>query len=359
MTPAVSREAAALHKESVVIDLHGDTLMWMRRGYDFFKRHRPPLPRSSLLGHIDWPRMIEGGLDAQVFGLVTRPRLGRGAFRSASRQVDLLRDTAASRPEALRLVTEAHEILAARRAGIKAALLGLEGVHALEGRLEQLDSLARRGLRLCGLSHFSRNEAACPAMGWGRDPSRGLTPFGVSVVERCNELGVIVDLAHINKPGFLEAASRSRSPVVVSHTGVTGVRPHRRNIDDEQIRAVADTGGVVGIIFAVNFVGYRQGIDAVARHLEHVITVGGAGCAALGSDFDGFIVPVCGLPDVTALPRLTETLLRRGLTPEVIRSVLGGNVLRVLEETPQRARNEVSGATSRADHPDRRPDATS
>ncbi|MFH2007899.1 MAG: membrane dipeptidase [bacterium] len=331
----VSREAQALHDDSFVIDLHGDTLMVMSRGYDFFKRHRP-LPLSAFTYHIDEPRMRDGGQDAQVFGLVTWPFRARRPFASALRQMDRLHRAAASRPDALRVVTEAAELEAAREEGVRAGLFGLEGVHALEGELKNLDPLAARGLRLCGLSHFSANEAAYPAIGLGKNDALGLTRFGCDVVDRCHDLGLVVDLAHINKAGFLEAARRSRDPVLVSHTGVTGAKRHVRNIDDEQIRAVADTGGAIGIIFAVNYVGFRGGVDAVVNHIVHCIDVGGEDCPALGSDFDGAIIPVRGLPDAAALPNLTEALLRRGLKPAVIRKVLGENVLRVLRAIPWR-----------------------
>jgi membrane dipeptidase len=329
-----SSDALALHRQSTVVDLHGDTLMWMKRGYDFFKRHRRT-PLSAAFSHIDEPRMRMGGLAAQVFGLVTQP-LGLGsAFRSALRQVELLHQAARAQPDRLRVVTEAAALRQAREEGCRAGLLGLEGVHALEGDLENLDRLAARGLRLCGLSHFSKNPAAHPAMGWGVDDRQGLTAFGEAIVDRCHELGVLVDLAHINKKGFLEAARRSRDPVVVSHTGVCGVTDIRRNIDDEQLRAVADTGGVVGIIYAFNFVGGRT-VEAVVDHIAHTVRVGGEDCAALGSDFDGMIVPVRGLSDVADLPNLTAALLARGLRPEVVQKILGGNVLRVLEAVPQR-----------------------
>lgn len=332
---STTNEATALHARSTLIDLHGDTLMWMKRGYDFFRRHRR-MPLAALLSHIDEPRMRMGGLSAQVFGLVTQP-LGLGSpFRSASHQVELLHQAARAQPDRLRVVTEASELRAAAAAGARAGLLGLEGVHALEGELDNLDRLARRGLRLCGLSHFSKNEAAFPAIGRGRDDSRGLTPFGEAIVDRCAELGVLVDLAHINRRGFLDATRRSKNPVVVSHTGVCGVTDIRRNIDDEQIRAVADTGGVVGLIFAFNFVGGTD-VEAVVNHIVHTVEVGGADCAALGSDFDGFIVPVRGLSDVADLPNLTAALLARGLPPDVVQKILGGNVLRVLEAVPQRA----------------------
>ena len=336
--PPVSAEARALHADSVVIDLHADTLMWMQRGYDLFTRHRPPLPFSAFGYHLDLPRMVEGGLDAQVFGLVTWPFGLDGQFASACAQVALLHEAAARRPADLVVVTSADELLAARRAGQRAGLLGLEGVHALEGDLDRLDALAGRGLRLVGLTHFTANAAAFPAAGLGRSDGQGLTPFGLDVVDRARALGLIVDLAHVNPAGFRDALGRAQGPVVVSHTGVTGAHRHWRNLDDAQVRAVADAGGVIGILFAVNYLGWRGGLNTVVRHLDHCRTVGGAGCVALGSDFDGAIVPIPPLTDVTALPRLTEALLRHGWPERDIRAALGENVLRVLRDVPARPR---------------------
>jgi len=153
------------------------------------------------------------------------------------------------------------------------------------------------------------------------------------VVARCEDLGVIVDLAHINKKGFLEACDMARRPPMVTHTGVLGAFEHWRNIDDEQLRAIADRGGCVGIIFARRYLGGAS-LDAVVDHILHVIDVAGDDVPALGSDFDGFVVPPQGLEDVAALPNLTVRLAARGVPPRVLEKILGGNVLRVLDAIP-------------------------
>jgi membrane dipeptidase len=144
---------------------------------------------------------------------------------------------------------------------------------------------------------------------------------------------VIVDLAHINRRGFLDATALISRPPMVSHTGVLGVHQHWRNIDDEQLRAVADKGGCVGVIFARRYLGSAS-IDAVVDHLLHIVDVAGDDLPALGSDFDGFVVPPEGLEDVAALPNLTVALSRRGVAPRVLEKILGGNVLRVLDAVP-------------------------
>jgi membrane dipeptidase len=210
------------------------------------------------------------------------------------------------------------------------ALLGIEGAHALEGDADKLDHFARRGVRYLGLTHFSANAAAYPAYGIGRNDGEGLTDHGRELVRRAEALGVLVDLAHINRKGFLEACALATRPLIVSHTGVLGVFEHWRNIGDDQLRAVAERGGVVGVIFCPQFVG-GDGAAQVARHLRHILDVCGEDTPALGSDWDGFIVPTGDLCDAAHLPLLTDALLAAGLREEVIGKILHGNVMRVLE----------------------------
>ena len=152
-------------------------------------------------------------------------------------------------------------------------------------------------------------------------------------MRECGRTGVIVDLAHINRRGFFDVLELATLPVMVSHTGVLGVHQHWRNIDDEQLRAVARNGGCIGIIFARRYLGGAS-IESVVDHLLHVIDVAGEDVPALGSDFDGFVVPPDGLEDVAALPNLTVALSRRGVGTRVLEKILGGNVLRVLDAVP-------------------------
>lgn len=329
-----SDDAKALHAEHPAIDLHADTLMWSRwLGYDLHKAHEPPLFKAALGGHVDVPRMREGGMGAQFFGLVSLPiaERMRGLARVIEEQIDVLEVALGRSPSALRLVKTADEVEACRRDGVLGALLGIEGAHALEGDVDRVSAFARRGVRYLGLLHFSANEVGYPAYGRGRRDGEGLTPFGVRVVEACEEHGVIVDLSHINKRGFLEACRIARKPPIVSHTGVLGAHEHWRNIDDEQLRAVADRGGCVGVIFCPEFLG-GDGIAPVVRHMKHIVDVVGEEGVALGSDWDGFIVPTRELKDPRGLPLLTDALLAAGFSRTAIGKALRGNVMRVLAE---------------------------
>jgi membrane dipeptidase len=211
------------------------------------------------------------------------------------------------------------------------ALLGIEGAHALEGQLDNVGAFARRGVRYIGILHFSANEAGYPAYGRGRRDADGLTPWGFDLVERCEAENVIVDLAHINKRGFMDVCGVARKPPIVSHTGVLGAFDHWRNIDDEQLRAVADKGGVIGVIFCPRFVG-GDGLEPVVKHLKHILDVVGEDVPALGSDWDGFIVPTKPLKDPRGLPLLTDALLAAGVSRRTIGKILRDNVMRVLRD---------------------------
>ncbi len=333
-------EARAFHAEFPVLDLHADTAQLMDKlGYDLAKRHDPPMPRRvNVFGHVDLPRLREGGVAGQFFSFWTSGglQLGlpkKGSTRSVTKQLDALDRAMEQHPEQLTWTRTGADVRAAKAAGKVAALGGIEGGQALEGDITTVEAFARRGVRYLGLLHFAANGIGFPAYGKGKDPNQGLTGFGRDVVRECERTGVIVDLAHINRRGFMDALEVATLPVMVSHTGVAGVHAHWRNIDDEQIRKVADKGGCIGVIFARRFLGSAS-IESVVDHLLHIIDIAGADVPALGSDFDGFVVPPEGLEDISTLPNLTVALSRRGVKPEVLAKILGGNVLRVLDAVP-------------------------
>ncbi len=327
--------ARALHDEVTAFDLHADTPKLMHAlDYDLAKRHDTPLPRrAKYFGHVDVPRMQEGGLGAQFFGMWTFPYPRAGCAASVHRQLDAMDTQIGRYADRVDFCLSHADVVAARAGGKIAALAGIEGGHALEGDIANVAAFARRGVRYLGLLHFSANDLGAPAKGVGRDDNRGLSHLGRDVIAEMNRCGMIVDLAHINRKGFFEALDASTTPPIVSHTGVAGVKEHWRNIDDEQIRAVADRGGVIGVIFAPQYLG-GDDIDTVCAHIEHIVKVAGPDAPALGSDYDGMIRPVRGLEDVAALPRLTAALLDRGMSREGAKKLLGANAMRLLEAVP-------------------------
>jgi membrane dipeptidase len=327
-------EARALHDEVCVIDLHADTAKLMDKlGYDLAARHERVLPRrANLLGHVDLPRLRDGGVAAQFFAFWTMPPLVRKRDRghdSVSAQLDALDAAIAKHGDQLAWTRTGAEIRAAKAAGKIAALGGIEGGQSLEGKLDAIAAFARRGVRYLGLLHLWSNGLGGTSRG---DPDRALTALGVDVIRECERCGVIVDLAHINRRGFFEALAIAKQPVMVTHTGVNGVHKSWRNLDDDQIRAVGQRGGCIGIIFATKFLGGTT-IDAVVDHVAHVIDVAGEDVPALGSDFDGFVSPPDGLDDVAGMPNLTVALSRR-FPVRVVEKIVSANVLRVLDAVP-------------------------
>lgn len=329
-------DALALHAANPPIDLHVDTLLWAKlTGYDLSKRHRPPLPASAFMGHVDLPRLKDAGMGAVVFGLTAHP-LSRGAHRRVGRQIDALDRQCDRHPERIILAKSADHVAEPGAGGPLAAFLAVEGAHIIGGSMARFDQLVRRGVRVMGFAHFSANRACRPSVGYGADDMVGLSGFGRELLERCESSGVIVDLAHVNRRGFMEACAAASRPVIVSHTGISSAYAHRRNIDDGQLRAVADTGGVVGVMFAPVFLGGRD-ICAVADHLDRIVSAVGEEHVAIGSDYDGMIVPVAGLKQVSMLPNLTDELLRRRWPAGRIARLLRRNALRVLGDTLYRA----------------------
>ncbi len=328
-------EARAFHAEVHVLDLHADTAKLMDKlGYDLAARHERPMPKAiNVFGHVDLPRMRDGGMAGQFFSFWTTPYPERGCAKAVTRQLDALDEAMAKSPEQLAWTRTGADVRAAKLAGKIAALGGIEGGQALEGDIETIEAFSRRGVRYLGLLHFSANAIGRPAKGKGSDANAGLTAFGRDVVRECERTGVIVDLAHINRKGYFDALELATVPPMVSHTGVLGVHEHWRNIDDEQIRALADKGGCIGVIFSRKYLGSAS-IDSVVDHILHVINVAGDDVPALGSDFDGFVVPPEGLEDVAAMPNLTVALSRRGVPPRVLEKILSHNVLRVLDAVP-------------------------
>jgi membrane dipeptidase len=342
-----SHDARALHNRSLVVDLHVDSFLWVRLlGYDIGVRHENLVPFSPFAWQADLPRLRDGGVGAVGFGIVVNPRTVRPelpiplkllswferqqGFDAVLRTLDLMHTAARQYADRLVVVRTAAELRAAHAAGKLAGFACLEGAHGLEGSLDHLHTAFERGLRSVGLVHFQETEAGYP-MTVPEFDGRGLTPFGRTLVAEMDRLKMLIDLAHLNDAGFDDALKVMQRPFIVSHTCCRAVHEHRRNLTDEQIRAVAKRGGVIGIAFERAFVGgLSADLDRVLDHFDHAVKVGGEDVVAIGSDFDGFIVPPAGLEDVTRMPRLTAGLLARKHRPDTVAKILGGNALRVL-----------------------------
>ncbi|MES1189095.1 MAG: membrane dipeptidase [Myxococcales bacterium] len=332
---AVSAEARALHDDADVIDLHVDSFIWRRIfGYDFRRRHGA-FTRGVMMSQFDLPRALEAGLNGATWVITTNP-LGDARDREAKFFENLSDLTALlESPEAAaRVVRSAAEYRAARAQGLHAAFIGVQGGNALAHSLDAIDRLSPGIILRVTILHLTSSRLGATSSPLGGN--FGLTNYGKDYVRRLNAHKILVDLAHISPAGFWDAiaAHDPTVPFVVTHTGVSGVFPHWRNLDDAQLRAVADSGGTVGIMYHSEFLGDRLfggRLDTIVRHIEHVINVAGEDTVSLGSDWDGSIVTPRDMPTVLELPRLTQAMLDRHWSEQRIRKVLGLNFLRVVQ----------------------------
>jgi membrane dipeptidase len=333
----IPKAAIELYRSTDVIDLHIDSFIWQRTlGYDLSKRHRAPL-WGALLGQVDFPRILEAEISGATWVITTNPvRDAADRARAFEDNLNQLERTLQLDAEHFQVVTNAREYDAARAAGKHAAFLGIQGGNALDFSLSEMARLCDGRVLRITLVHLSSSR-----IGSTSSPMRlvdtGLSAVGAQMVERLNERKVLVDLAHISERGFWAAceAHAREVPFVVTHTGVSGVYRHWRNLDDAQIRAVARSGGVVGIMYHAPFLGDRPWsgrVDTIARHLEHVWRVGGEDTPALGSDWDGSIITPRDMPTCLELPRLVAALLARNIPERVIQKMLGQNFLRVVRQ---------------------------
>lgn len=332
----ISRAAADLFLQSDVIDLHVESYSFYRAfGYDITKRHGPGLHRGLLVGQADLPRLIDTGLGGATWvisGNPLRPKEDRAAsFRLMLSELSTLLTKSGHRARVVRSKREYQE---ARAAGEFACFLGVQGANALPsdpGSLREFsDELLRITLLHLTPSAFGRTSAPL-------SPKGGLTDLGRDFIFEMNRLKVGVDLAHISKRGFWEAvrASDPSVPLLVTHTGVSEMHQHWRNLDDSQLRAIAERGGVVGIMYHSVYLGdplLAGRLSSVVRHIKHALKVVGPDHVSLGSDWDGAICTPRDMPTCEELPRLVEALLQAGVGETAIQKLLGANFLRVVED---------------------------
>ncbi len=321
--------AEELHRRSIVIDAHCDTALLAAEGnYDLAERHDTR--------HLDFPRMREGGVTAQIFAVFVEQRhLPAQATRRALQVIDAVYRQVESSQGSARLVTRAADIEAAKADGALGVILGLEGAEALEGDLGVLRTFHRLGVRNIGLTWNFRNQAADGVA--EERTGGGLTTFGVALVEEMNRLGIVVDIAHLSPAGVEDVLTISQAPIIASHANARAVCDHRRNLTDAQLEKIARNGGVVGVTFVPPFVDGADGgatLQRVLDHVDHMVRVMGDDHVGLGSDFDGFFGEegTAGLEDVSRMPAITAGLLERGYSEDSVQKILGGNFLRVFRQ---------------------------
>lgn len=377
---ANAQSARKLHFKSILVDTHNDILTTaVEDGVSI---------DHDLKGktHSDLNRFKQGGVDVQIFSVWCDGTFGPGkAFARANREIDTLYAVAARNPGKMMMVHTPADLKKAVKQQKLGAMLGVEGGHMIEDRLDYLDSLFNRGVRYMTLTWNNSTSWATSAMDESKpipeesmmpERRKGLNDFGKQVVKRMNQLGMIVDVSHVGEQTFWDAIQTTTKPVIASHSCAHALCPVFRNLKDDQIQAIAKNGGVVHLNFYSGFIdpnfmsrdslfrakhkaeydsllklnpepyfaqqklsvkyaaevqGMRPPMSMLLDHLDHIVKLTGVDHVGMGSDYDGTNSVPQQLDDVTAYPLITEELVKRGYSKKDIRKILGGNFIRVFE----------------------------
>lgn len=371
-----AQSAQGVHRRAIVVDTHNDCLSGqVLEGRD--------ISVLQTKGHSDYVRWKKGGLDIQFFSVYTgeTPRSKLGYYQDAVEEIDSLNRIVLRHPEKFDFASSYREAKRKVHRNKVVAMIGVEGGHMIESDLSRLDSLIAKGMTYLTLTWNNSTEWATSAMdesGAGKALShRGLTDFGRQVVRRLNEKGVMVDLSHVGEQTFSDVLALTTKPVILTHSSVWNLCPVFRNVKDEQIKAVANNGGVICVNFYPAFISKKfvdtrkywegkgkdsllqqlevagipkqealqrwreilnrelqntmPGIKEVVDHIDYIVKLVGPNYAGIGADYDGIGFVPKGLEDVSTYPRITDELKARGYSNKDIKKILGGNVLRVLK----------------------------
>ena len=378
-----AKDWRAIHESAIIIDGHADTPQrFVNEGFD--------LGSDAGSGQMDLAKIHAGNLGAEFFSIWPDLERYRGHYpRRTLELIDSVYQQVARHPDRMMMAFTADDILRAHREHKLAALMGIEGGHAIDNSLGLLRDYYRLGVRYMTLTHYETTDWA-DSSGDIDDPNvkhhDGVTDFGAAVVREMNRLGMLVDISHASDRTFYRTLVVSRAPVIASHSSSRALTNHPRNLTDDMLRALARNGGVAMVNFNAVFVdeNYRRAWDAqkpqfdkaiaaaqekdkaagrpftfeaevklekewaakiprpplksLIDHLDHMAQVAGVDHVGLGSDFDGLAALPAGIDSVADLPRITEALVERGYTADEIHKILGGNLLRVLRECEQTAR---------------------
>lgn len=395
-TPALSSEGAALwakamkiHQSSIVIDTHNDvTSAILDDGFDLAQSG---IVDGKIKTHTDLKRLKEGGLGAQFFAVYVgkefvgkKPEEGGGSARRALDMIGVVYDQVKKHPESLEMAYTADDIRRIHKSGKIAALMGIEGGHAIEDSLYALDNFYRLGIRYMTLTHTNTNNWADSEADL-KNPNvkhhGGLNDFGKKVVLEMNKLGMMVDISHVADDTMTAVFATSKAPVIASHSSARAIANHTRNLNDDELRAIAKNGGVVMVNFYDGFIDPKKAevtfngrakedefkkqfptdpervkaemkqwrsqykfdktpLSVLMDHIEHIIKIAGIDHVGFGADLDGIpldAAPV-GLEDVSKYPVITYELLKRGHSEADIKKILGENLLRVMKQCEQVAK---------------------
>jgi membrane dipeptidase len=327
-----------LHEESVVVDTHCDTLkclipmFTLPHNSQWDDRSDIGMGVRSELGHIDFPRLKEGGVNCQVFAISSvRDKTRAYALRTAMEMISIFYSECEKYKNTVTPISSYSEIIEASAKGMIAAMLSIEGADVIEGKIGLLKVFHQLGVRMVGLVHSIRNELADGVA--DQRTGGGLSDLGVQAVEELDRLGILIDVSHLSDAGFWDLLDIAKGPVMASHSNARAVCDHPRNMTDDMIKAMAERKGVMGMNFAPHFVHPTQAtVNGVVDHIDHIVNLVGSDFVGLGSDFDGIPFTPTGLEDVTMMPNITAELVNRNYSEEDIKKILGENHLRLIKE---------------------------
>jgi membrane dipeptidase len=333
-------EVKRVHASAILIDTHND-FPTEEMGQDRPIGSRVDIGLASPKAHTDLARLRAGGVGAVFFAAYVGANFGLGnrAYTRAQQVIDTIRyDIVERYPNDFVMATTAAQIEAAHKQGKIAALIGIEGGHAIVDSLDKLREFYGRGVRYMTLTHTNTNNWADSSGDIGDAAithHNGLTDFGKDVVHEMNRLGMMVDISHVADKTFYGALEASNAPLIASHSACRALANVPRNMTDQMITDLAKKGGVVQVNFYCNFLNAerppRATIDDVVAHIDHIRQIAGMNAIGIGSDFDGIDCAPVGLEDVSKFPNLTRALLEKGYSAEDIRKIYGGNLLRVMK----------------------------
>jgi membrane dipeptidase len=336
-----------LHNKSIVFDAHSDVILRMLdKKVDIGKRLSD--------GHIDIPRLIEGGVDAQVFACFIHPRISpEFQIKRVLDMIDAVTEQIEKYPDKLELALNVDDILRISGENKIAVILGIEGGHSIQGDLGVLRQFHRLGVRILTLTWMNNNELADSSVPEPKNygvydkikKRGGLTELGREVIKEMNRIGMVIDVSHSSDETFWDVIEISTKPIIASHSCVWELNNHHRNMKDDMLKALAKNGGVIGINFSSSYLDSNYAklsknerikkpvtVDKVVDHIDYVVKIAGINNVGLGSDFDGINDPPNGLEDCAKLPNITKELVKKGYSEENIKKILGGNFIRVFKE---------------------------
>lgn len=323
---AVDLAMTTIHRRAFVMDLHNDVAELMVTGYQLGVRHTT--------NQSDLPRFFDGGVDAQMIVLWPNPNSAVSPYLQTMQMYDTCMAQFGRNSAYIAQARTSAEIQSVNSAGKLAAVLCVEGGSAIEDDLSKLITFYQLGARYLTITWNNSTS-------WGTsaaDPlstTKGLSEFGKQVIRTMDSLGMIIDVSHTGIKTIEDILTVTKNPIIASHSGARALRNHTRNLTNDQITAVANTGGVIGVVFYTSFISTASAanvnIDTVIKHIDHIKDLVGIDHVAIGSDYDGGITAPVGLENVSKLQNLTMALLRRGYTPADVRKILGGNYLRVFK----------------------------